>query len=864
MDKPIAPTPDKISAKTADGTLLALLVAAFYVLFTLLPGSSTLMLMWPWVFLWQVTLTLPVLWLLWQLWHKPLSAFALGHGLDWVALLTVVGLGISSLSAEFPVQARWHTWAALAGLAALYALRGWLTSANRSQTLLRFQGYVAIVFMILSLGLWITQIYWPELQRLQTLQQYGADVTFSFRLTSLRNWQPIGHQNYVAGYLALVIPLCVGLTINDRGWQRWLWAAGVALGLGTLYTTSSRGGWIALAMTGSVAVLIALLYSHVSRRLVMAMGAGTLALIGVAIISNNRLRMFLGNMAQGNVASSELAYRLITNTVGWQMGRQHPLAGVGPGSVPLVYQQYRPAWAGREAELQFQLHSTPAQLWGELGVWGVLLPLALIVLLGIMVIRWVRQEPGKTASGLPPILVWSLLAGLLAFGLMALTDYQLDIIGIAGVLCVYLAVISQTLSPQTGLAAAGPMAEFPRANRALALVGLGLTLAMSIWVIPIHRAWAISSAGFSALTAREPDLNAFVADLEEAHRLAPWQPYYPYQLGYNLGNLSYRITDNPPLRQTLLTDAIDWFEVGNQIVPYQEFGHSNLGWLQLENQQPDLAQESFARSTALVPAKPGVFFGLGFSCWQAGDTDCAVDAMALEIIRHPALLTSPIWRGGSLADLYPAVTERLEQHYSELLAAYPDHPSLTPFLHQARGTLRWWIDDLDGAAQDWQAHGTEVHLALLALARGQAVTIDSLPETPAKYAIAAWQTPDQRQSLLETAWVTRQEDLPQLSEALPPADTIQDLVVSQNNAESFDDWLKRTAPSWEPRNNRLGFGVLSRQIDGPLPSDFYPRVENIPVVQFLTTVFVSPAYLPALDQALQPHRDQLRNQVLAE
>lgn len=846
------------SSSTADGTLLGLLAAAFYGLFTLLPGSSTMMLLWPWVFLWQVALTLPMLWLLWQLWHKPLKSFALGHGLDWVAGLMVVGLAVSTLFAEFPVQARWYAWAALVGLAAIYALRGWLTSTQRSLMLLRFQGFLSLAFIILSLGLWITQIYWPELQRLQTLQQYGADVTFSFSFTSLRNWQPIGHQNYVAGYLVLVIPLLLGLAITDRGWRRWLWGSGVGLGLINLYTTSSRGGWLALLVTGLGILLVALLYSPLPRRWVLALGSGSLIIMALVILSNDRLRLFFENVAQGNVAGSELAYRLITNAVGWNMGRQHPLTGVGPGSVPLVYQQYRPVWAGREAELQFQLHSTPAQLWGELGLWGVLLPLALVALLLSLIIRWMRRDPDQTPSGLAPILVWSLLAGLLAFGLMALTDYQLDIVGIVGVLCVYLAVIAQALRLQIVPPSAGPMVELARANRALALVGLGLTLAMSIWLIPIHRAWAISSAGFSALTARPPDLNAFVADLDKAHKLAPWQPYYTYQLGYNLGDLSYQMTDNPPLRQALLTDAIHWFEVGNQIVPYQEFGHSNLGWLQLENQQPDLAQQSFARSTQLVPAKPGVFFGLGFSCWQAGDTDCAVEAMTLEIMRHPALLTSPIWRGGSVAGLYPAVTQRLEQHYSDLLVAYPDHPSLTPFLHQARGTLRWWINDLEGAAQDWQTYGTEIHLALLALARGEEVTIDNLSETPAKYAIAAWQTPEQRQSLLETAWVTRREDLPQLSEAVPPADTIRDLVASQVNAESFEDWLKRTAPSWQPRSNRLGFGVLIRQIDGPLPSDFYPRVENIPVVQFFTTVFVSPVYLPAFDQALQPYRDQLQ------
>ena len=97
------PKPKPAAPEASDGTLLALLMAAFYVIFTLVPGSSTLIVSWPWVFLWQVGLTLPMLWLLWQLWHRPLGR--LGSGFDWVALLAVVGLGVSTLGAEFAAQA---------------------------------------------------------------------------------------------------------------------------------------------------------------------------------------------------------------------------------------------------------------------------------------------------------------------------------------------------------------------------------------------------------------------------------------------------------------------------------------------------------------------------------------------------------------------------------------------------------------------------------------------------------------------------------------------------------------------------------------------------------------------------------------
>src|SRR6476469_2575056 len=94
------------------GSLLGLLVACFYVLFTLLPDSNTLVVSWPWVFLWQVGLACLPLWLLWMVWHRQEFLWQ-GNGLDAIAGLTVIGLVASATVAEFPVQARWYAWAAL-------------------------------------------------------------------------------------------------------------------------------------------------------------------------------------------------------------------------------------------------------------------------------------------------------------------------------------------------------------------------------------------------------------------------------------------------------------------------------------------------------------------------------------------------------------------------------------------------------------------------------------------------------------------------------------------------------------------------------------------------------------------------------
>jgi tetratricopeptide (TPR) repeat protein len=833
-------------APPGEGHLLGLLAVGLYALWTLLPGSSTLMVSWPWVVVWQGALLVPWLWLLWQLWHKPWGDLALGQGLDGVVGLALISLGVAIAGAEFPETARWYGWAALTGGASLYALRGWLQDSQRAAGLLRLQGYLSLAFIGLSLVLWGVQIYQPELARLKQLQAYGVEATFSFQFTSLRNWQPLGHQNYVAGYLVLVLPLLLGLAIHDRGGRRWLWGVGTLLGLVDLYTTSSRAGWLALVVMGLVGLAVALVYSPLPRPWLLGGGAIAAAVSLLVILSNSRLRLVLGNLAQGDLAGGELSYRLVTNAVGWHMGRHHPFTGLGPGSVPLVYQRYRPLWAGREAELQFQLHSTPAQLWGELGLGGIGVPLALTLVLVIMVIRWVRVDGRRTASGLPAVLAWALGVGLLGFSLVSLTDYQLDIPAIVGVLCLYIATLASSLMPTPAYP------DRPRWRRGAVLAGLGLTLAALLWLGPIHRAWALSSQGFAAL--EQGQVPTFVQDLERAHHRAPWEPYYPYQLGWNLGELSYQTRQRPDLRASLLGEAIGWLGRGNQVGPYQEFGHSNLGWLQLEGGQPQAALASFQRAIGLVPGKPGVFFGLGFSALRSGDRPRAIAALGLETLRHPVLLTSPVWRQGPLAPLYPDLVEHLEQLYGQLLTDAPPQSDLEAFLHQGRGALRWWRGDGDGARQDWAIAGGPIQRALLDLDMGKLVNPATLPESPAKYAILAWQEAEQRSRWLEQAWLAQPEDLPQLAESLPPPAMIQRLAESMAGASSFADWLHRTAPSWEPRSGRLGFGVLSRHIDGPNPSDFYPRVENVAIVKFFESIFPSPVFFPALDRALAPYQ----------
>uniref|UniRef100_B8HVJ1 O-antigen polymerase n=1 Tax=Cyanothece sp. (strain PCC 7425 / ATCC 29141) TaxID=395961 RepID=B8HVJ1_CYAP4 len=844
-----SPAPLADRGALQEGRLLGLLVAACYSLFTLLPDSNSLMVSWPWVLVWQISLACPILWLLWQLWYQR-RLQGLGHGLDLVTLLGLVGLLVSSMTAEFLNQARWYSWAALGFVAALYALKAWLRTPTRRLGVLTFQGYLSLTFIGVSLLLWSAQTFWPEMVRLERLRQLGLNRSYDFSVLELRNWAPLGHQNYVAGYLLLALPLLGALAILQPGKRRWLWLGGIGLGLLDLYTTNSRGGGLGLLVLAIAALLFWLLFRSSSRWWVVL---AALPLLGGFILLNNRLLASLQSLLAGRTDFGELSYRLITNTIGWEMGKAHLWTGAGLGAVPLMFQRYRPGWAGREAELAYQLHSTPAQLWAELGVWGILAPLVLFLLLAYLGVRWLRTLDQKAAAITPSDRVFTpaIYTALLAYAVFSLTDFQLDNIAISGLLVVYLAFLaahfSETLvKPEQG--------QRHLWVHILGWGGLGFLVAAGLWLAPIHQAWNLSAQGFTALAPgrpdRPPDFDLFTRRLSAARDLAPWQPYYPYQMGWNLAS-QWGTTTEPEQRKIFLDNAIFRFEQGNSVSPYQEFGQSNLGWLLLAK-NPQTAARSFSHAAQLMPAKRGVFYGLGLSLLAQGKTELAIAALSLEVLRDPLFITSPLWNSSLLRPLYQPVLKKVGDRYQTLLQQNAQPDLLNPLLHQTWGSILWWQGDLTGAKREWAIATTPLNQAILQLAETGSVKPESLQNqvTAPFLLVQAWLNPSQRQQFLERAWLNATET------PLPP-EIRQQLLNGMAQATSFDQWVKQYAPVRESRRKRAGFGVLSRHIDGPAPEDFQVVVENVIVSTWLADLFPSPFYQPSLDRALQPWRDEL-------
>jgi len=383
-------------------------------------------------------------------------------------------------------------------------------------------------------------------------------------------------------------------------------------------------------------------------------------------------------------------------------------------------------------------------------------------------------------------------------------------------------------------------------------------------LVPIHRAWLSSSQGFVALSRN--DVTTFIQRLRQAYDLAAWEPYYSYQLGWNAGNLSLQATD-PKQQQTLVEGGIRWLKRGIEASPNQEFGHTNLAWL-LINQDPKAASQAFARSAQLVPAKRGVFYGLGLSLLAQKKTDLAVEAMVLEVLRDPLLISSPVWKLPDLQPLYGPITSQVEARYTTLLEKAQKSEALSIQLHQSRGGLRWWLGNVKAAHADLDGQGTLLSRVVLDLAEGKAVQpqLEPMVNSPdvlqatngAPLVISAWLDPAQRQNLLQRAWITG-------NRSLPASEALRLLVETMARSTTFDQWLKQNAPSSKSRRERAGFGVLSRHTDGPAPIDFLTSIDNIPMTTwFANQLLPSFFYAPELDSLLQPDRDALVQKILGD
>lgn len=357
------------------------------------------------------------------------------------AALCASGIVASALASPYRGSACLNALPLLAGIAAFFCLHDWLhrtaDGVDRSTLLITAAGLAAGLIASVSL-----------LQWLATLLTTSDKITGLASLLIHRNDHPLGHSNYTAGLALLALPWPAALALRTRGLRRLAWSAVAVLVLAMLFTSGSRGGLLGLAVLATGALLSSGLGW---KKLLLWSAVATVAAVTLAFAHpRTRAMLFHKNTTATATANASDVQRRAMIEAGVLMGLERPLFGWGAGTTPLVYPYLRAALAGG-TENVLQLHSTPLQLWAELGAPSLIAALAALVL---AVRGAARCRPAFLA--------------FLGYAAFALTDWQLDL----PVFAFALAVCAALLAP--------PIVSSRRAHSLLLSVSVLATLALIV------------------------------------------------------------------------------------------------------------------------------------------------------------------------------------------------------------------------------------------------------------------------------------------------------------------------------------------------------------------------------------------------
>ena len=792
--------------------LLAVLAALIFATLSLNFDAATRFYAWPWFFYWQVLLVTPIALYTGRLLVGGAPA-RFGGWLDAGLGLLAAASVVSAWFSPFHWQSLNGALTPVAAVCLAYLLLNWVEHnaaerARRARQLGRAVGLLMLLFVVASFAMWIGYGILPA-------RAAGRPWTEAL---AIRNEDPLGHSVYIAGFAVLAAPWLAALGLATRRRERGLWLGAAVLAVALVPTTSSRGGVFGLLVALACAAAYWLGRSALprSRRLLVLFGLLLAAALFIGL--NPRLRDFLREGHWSGLASESNQQRIAMLDAGWLMGRDRGWTGYGPGTVPLVYPRYRARLAGGVEDV-LQLHNTPVQFWAELGAPGLLA--ALLIIAGVIgLARGPAEEPDDPTSPgrfLGPGVVTS-LAGYAA---MALTDYQLDVPLFAAVIAALL-VLLRTGCRQTVIGSA-------RAGRRLGLLLLA-ALALMLWpTLSNLRARRLFSAGADAREAGR--LDVFVRRAEQAAAAAPWESFYPVQLGAFYGEQSLQ-AESPAVQARDRDLCAAELRRALAINPDQEYCHFNLGWL-LWLQDPAGSDRHFRAAAQLVPDKGGVYLGLGLSLLARDQRNAATEAFALEWLNDPQAMTSPWWTTPPLAAMRPAVAAAMHRQIAHWLATGTLSATVRRQLRYVAALADWWLTGQGDPG-----------VLVRDSPPGPRHFFENLPAIERRTYVPAGRREPWEE--LYVAWRDGGSP-PHLGDDAAFAAAI-DRRLARDHA-SFARAL--TAPPEDEtdlvqitRRQRLGYSVLMRNQDGFLLNDLYIFPENRLELKYASFLFPPKGYLP--------------------
>lgn len=221
-------------------------------------------------------------------------------------------------------------------------------------------------------------------------------------LLTKRTLSTFGQPNFLASWLLLVIPVTAYISYSSRRfWSRFVYGLVLLAELVCLLATSSRGGILALVLSGGVLVFYLLFFTGLKKRLkiigVMSLlVAASVGLLAINIILPGRLRAAL-DFSAGSSAARVNFYQAAANAI-----LVKPIWGYGlenSGEVFITY--YQSDWGvhGNVGATTDKAHNLFLDIILAGGFWALFLFTLLYYYFFRLAIKNIRQEKVFDSSG---------------------------------------------------------------------------------------------------------------------------------------------------------------------------------------------------------------------------------------------------------------------------------------------------------------------------------------------------------------------------------------------------------------------------------------------------------------------------------
>lgn len=458
------------------------------------------------------------------------------------------------------------------------------------------------------------------------LERLGIDASYWEQDVQARVFSTLGQPNWLAAYLAMLIPWGISFYLKAKtGWQS-LGMFGLVLLLYTCFIfTYSRGGNYGLAV--GLAVYMLILSQQVLKQYwkKITLVGSALAIVTILFATPLATQYFgassprvVENLEAGNETGN---IRLIVWQGAWQSFLDKPLTGHGLETFGEVFYKFRPVEMNQTGEWDFLFNRAHNEYLNYLATTGLLGTGAYLVL--VAAFYWQARRFLRRERQSPYFLA-------IAAAVASMTAYLIQ--NIFGFTVVPLALLFVLNLASLGLGRGDKILfTLPQAVKKLVALKMQLVLFLPLvaGLIAISNFWRADLEYVEGAVANDLGQNERAEFyLDRALRLNPWEPNYLIQLSFAKASLSKKMGPSSS-GLTLAEEAVKVADRATNLSPhslplrrirtqiFEILTETNSKYL------PNLEQ-SWLTQVDLAPTEPRTYLGTGSFYKKNGQKDLAL------------------------------------------------------------------------------------------------------------------------------------------------------------------------------------------------------------------------------------------------